>query len=436
MSTLNPNLLQDILRRTSPMLSRDFLPGRGAENPSNDLRYRSPPSNSPYYHSPSPMAQSTLSSINTPVQSPSSDIGTNPPSNYHPGTPSMNIMQPSPSMIAAPKKRILSALKQEAQDGQQKQSNESMGISKPSSVPEICTTIEEEKPTKTLFPDDSTLKITPIDSDSPASDSAKKSTSGFLINTPSSSSTGTNSSSSSSSSKRFFTEETNAAVSTNPSSSSFQWPGQVSQFRRPIALNPHCRTPSTPYTPPPMLSPFRKGPGLYYQVFPQTASTPTPSFDEIPGPKINVGEDYQAVIPELKTVKDRQSPVEQDELLFSPYQLPFFDEYALEKYEQLSRTNPLLFSPRHSPSLYPIELVYMLLYEYQGDLQRTLAALLDGTVHDIKQCRPLHRYHFPQCDPWTNEEIQAFSKALETSEKNFQLISQAVRSPRPRRCFL
>jgi hypothetical protein len=70
----------------------------------------------------------------------------------------------------------------------------------------------------------------------------------------------------------------------------------------------------------------------------------------------------------------------------------------------------------------------MLLHEYDGDLQRTLAALLDGTAHDIKQCRPLHRYHFPECDTWTNEEIDAFTKAMESSEKNFQQISQAVSS--------
>jgi hypothetical protein len=115
-----------------------------------------------------------------------------------------------------------------------------------------------------------------------------------------------------------------------------------------------------------------------------------------------------------------------DELLFSPLHLPYLDENSLEKYEQLSRTNPLLFSPRHSPTLYPIELVYMLLHEYNGDLQRTLAALLDGTAQDIKQCRPLHRYHFPECETWTKEEIDAFTKAMETSDKNFLLISRAV----------
>lgn len=118
--------------------------------------------------------------------------------------------------------------------------------------------------------------------------------------------------------------------------------------------------------------------------------------------------------------------VEHDELLFSPSELTSLDETALEKYEQLSRTNPLLFSPRHSPTLYPIELVYMLLHEYKGDLQRTLAALLDGTARDIKQCRPLHRYHFPECDTWTQAEIDAFTKAMDTSDKNFLLVSQAV----------
>ena len=102
------------------------------------------------------------------------------------------------------------------------------------------------------------------------------------------------------------------------------------------------------------------------------------------------------------------------------------DEKSLDKFEQLNRINPYLFSPRHSPTSYPLELSYMLLYEYNGDLQRTLAALLEGTAKDIKQCRPIHRYRFPECDKWTPEEIDAFTKAIQSSEKNFELVSRAV----------
>ncbi|CAF4490950.1 unnamed protein product, partial [Rotaria sp. Silwood2] len=72
-----------------------------------------------------------------------------------------------------------------------------------------------------------------------------------------------------------------------------------------------------------------------------------------------------------------------DTVLYSLSQLPYLDEQSRETYEQLSQTDPLLFSPRHSPTLYPIEVVYMLLHEYNGDLQRTLAALLDGTAQNI-----------------------------------------------------
>lgn len=87
--------------------------------------------------------------------------------------------------------------------------------------------------------------------------------------------------------------------------------------------------------------------------------------------------------------------------------------------------NPYLFSPRDSPVSYPLELVYMLLHEYNGDLRRTLTALLEGTANDIRQCRPIHNYHFLDCDKWTKEEIAAFTKAMLT-DKNFELISQAV----------
>ncbi|CAF4668235.1 unnamed protein product, partial [Rotaria socialis] len=253
----------------------------------------------------------------------------------------------------------------------------------------------------------------------PTVESVKKSTSGFLIISPSSSSRAS-SSTSTSSAKTHFNYENVTSVNplkspdsttiNNMNNSSFQWPSQISQFRRLQNLGSQTPNPlpSTPYTPPPMLSPFRKGSGLYYQVFSQTTPVPaqtstvatpvlpfTPIPDEISGPKINIGEDYQAAIPKLQ-IKIDYDDADHDELLYSSSQLPYLDEQALEKYEQLSRTNPLLFSPRHSPTLYPIELVYMLLHEYNGDLQRTLAALLDGTAHDIKQCRPLHRYHFPE----------------------------------------
>ncbi|CAF4366477.1 unnamed protein product, partial [Rotaria sordida] len=114
-----------------------------------------------------------------------------------------------------------------------------------------------------------------------------------------------------------------------------------------------------------------------------------------------------------------------DELLFSPTELLYLDEKSLEKFEQLNRMNPFLFSSCHSPKSYPIELIYMLLYEYNGDLSRTLAALLNGTINDIKQCRPLYNYHFLDCDKWT-KEIDAFTKAVQTSENNFELVSRAV----------
>jgi hypothetical protein len=364
-------------------------------------------------------------------------------------------LQPSPltnskSSLAAPKKRILNALKQEQDEQQNNQLLQDFS-------PIIELNTDQDKSQLSLdnsFEDPNssyTLKIIP-DVDSPTTDTTatkKSATSGFLITTPSSSTTTNSSTSSTSSNSHFNYENLSQTIpsktSENPNNSnnsSFQWPSQISQFRRQQSLNVGSQTPnplpSTPYTPPPMLSPFRKGPGLYYHVFSQTtpaaqqtSTVPTPVLpytpipDGISGPKINIGQEYQANIPKLYT-KFEDDDTEHDELLFSPSQLSYLDENSLEKYEQLSRTNPLLFSPRHSPTLYPIELVYMLLHEYNGDLQRTLAALLDGTAQDIKQCRPLHRYHFPECDTWTKEEIDAFTKALETSEKNFLLVSRAV----------
>jgi hypothetical protein len=360
--------------------------------------------------------------INTPVASPytshSSPVSASQTSNNNPII--NNGMQQSPathsasssscssssSSHTAPKKRILNAMKQETQDGKK-------------------APIVREPPPRPPSP--AVLEIVP-DIDSPA----KKNMSAFLIGTPSSN--GASSSSSTSSHTHFNYEEVPPQKQRDSTPSSFQWP---SQFRRQLSLNITHQTinpvPSTPYTPPPMLSPFRKGPGLYYRVFshpgPSTdaSSIPTtPISDESTSPKINIGREYQAIIPKFQTDINDNNNDAGDELLFSPYELILFDEKSLDKFEQLNRINPFLFSPRHSPTSYPLELVYMLLYEYNGDLQRTLAALLEGTAKDIKQCRPIHRYHFPECDKWTQEEIDAFTKAIQSSEKNFELVSRAV----------
>ena len=196
---------------------------------------------------------------------------------------------PTSSSPAAPKKRILIAVKQEEEDAKQP------------------TTTTEEPAVLTIV----------SDSDSPA----KKGESGFLIGTPSS--TGTSASSSSSGHTHFNYDNILAPPTKRESTpSSFQWP---SQFRRQLSLTtgkPILNiVPATPYTPPPMLSPFRKGPGLYYRAFSQpgtagdTPSVPTtpvlsftPGGEELAGPKINIGRDYQAPIPKLRTYLEDQNP--------------------------------------------------------------------------------------------------------------------------------
>ena len=242
--------------------------------------------------------------VNTPIQTSYS----NPPtshrspvsSNHNHSSIVHNGMQPSPathstssscssssSSNAAPKKRFLNAMKQETRDDKQQ-------------------SIAEEEP--------AVLKIVP-DNDTPV----KKTASGFLIGTPSS--TGTSSSSSTSSNTHFHYDDVVVPRKRQESTpSSFHWP---SQFRRQLSLNISNQAsiplPSTPYTPPPMLSPFRKGPGLYYRVFSQpgpsveTSSIPTtpllpftPGGEESAGPKINIGREYQAMIPKLRTRMDEE----------------------------------------------------------------------------------------------------------------------------------
>ena len=300
------------------------------------------PVTSPYathiYHSPSPrivhspaekIPNPTASVINTPVTSPYSNLTASrgsPASLDMCNNSSINYnMQPSPltnstPSLAAPKKRILNAMKQEAQDEQQNNTF----------IQDFSPIIDLEKShanQDNALEESTSSVISKTVSDVEAT---KKSASAFLINTPSSSTTtnSSTSSSSTSSSKHFnydYLPQINSLKpnndNLNPMNSSFQWPLQISQFRRQQSLNIACQTPNpiptTPYTPPPMLSPFRKGPGLYYHVFSQNtpaiqpssaATTPgvpfTPIQDEISGPKINIGKEYQADIPKLRTKFD------------------------------------------------------------------------------------------------------------------------------------
>ena len=403
------NLIQQIFRHKGELSNPDFHfspqpPSSYDEStrytPSPNFQRSLTPIASPYSNLTtshlSPISTSQISNNNQSIHS--NGIQASPANQ---STSSSSSCSSSFSSHTAPKKRILNSMKQEN---------------------------HEEKPVPIVEePPPAVLEIVP-DADSPG----KKHMSGFLIGTPSS--TGTSSSSSTSNQPHFTYEEPPPTKQRDSTPSSFQWP---SQFRRQLSLNvSHPKlnpVPSTPYTPPPMLSPFRKGPGLYYRVFSQpgpsteTPSVPTtPVADESTNPKINVGREYQAEIPKLRIDLPENDAETGDELLFSPYELTSLDEKSLEKFEQLNRINPFLFSPRHSPTSYPLELVYMLLHEYDGDLQRTLAALLEGTAKDIKQCRPLHRYRFAECDTWTKAEIEAFTKAIQSSEKNFELVSRAV----------
>ena len=246
--------------------------------------------------------------MNTNHSSPS--LSTDTYSNNVNSTSTTNRMQTSPH--SALKKRILNALKQDEQHNNQ--------------ILQYSSSITEQK---TNDQDKQQRDIENLSKDSTSSknfstinNSTETATSGFLIVSPSSSAT-TNSSTSASSTNTHFNYENLPSTipskisDNNMNNSTFQWPLQISQFDRRSSVAVENQTlnslPSTPYTPPPMLSPFRKGSGLYYHIFSQTtpnaqqtamAITPvlpfTPIPNEISRPKINIGKEYQAIIPKLQ----------------------------------------------------------------------------------------------------------------------------------------
>ncbi|CAF3951419.1 unnamed protein product, partial [Rotaria sp. Silwood2] len=298
----------------APSLFYHFIPNVERLTPDFCLQQQtSSPLNEPVHYSPSPnfghiaVPNSNPLIINTPTTSPYSNqylSHNSPKSPDQKCNKNNNSMQLSPTThstssscsslsslnIVAPEKQIQNTMKQEIQDDKQQ--------------------INIENQTSPL----AVLEIVP-DIDSPIK---KTSISGFLIGTPSSTSTSSASSSSTSNNTHFNYDDVPQRKKPEPTPSSFYWP---SQLRRQLSLNQTNKIlnplPSTPYTPPPMLSPFRKGPGLYYRVFsqPGTSTEPssipatplppsTPIGEESAGPKINIGKDYQAIIPKYRTKFD------------------------------------------------------------------------------------------------------------------------------------
>lgn len=215
-----------------------------------------------------------------------------------------------------------------------------------------------------------------------------------------------------------------------------------------------------PYTPPPILSPVRGGSGLYFsaflsnmaagnQILPPTASTKTVTVsllrlasgettsplpllaDAAPvslEPRINIGQRYQAEIPELQTSCSAQLDQHKADLVWIPIEdLKHGEQDNIQDLMNMACSSVLSGGGTNQ------ELVLHCLYECGGDFLETLGRLMLKDVVFPKG-HLLSDYHYSGSDSWTPEEKRYFNKGISAYRKDFFMVQKLVQTKTVAQC--
>ncbi|XP_072545691.1 uncharacterized protein mideasb [Salminus brasiliensis] len=237
-----------------------------------------------------------------------------------------------------------------------------------------------------------------------------------------------------------------------------------SHLRSPVRLADNPLT-LPPYTPPPILSPVREGSGLYFSTIlsaaaaaasnqglppPATPKSATRSLlrsnsTEITPPvlsamseatpvsiepRINIGQRYQAEVPELRERSAAKLDPHKAELVWAP--LPELES----KGQQQERVDDLMHLACSSVLCgggTNQELAMHCLYECKGDIMGALALLLLKNPIFPKS-HPLADYHYSGSDSWTAEERRCFNKGISSYKKDFFMVQKMVSSKTVAQC--
>ncbi|XP_056284451.1 mitotic deacetylase associated SANT domain protein a isoform X2 [Pseudoliparis swirei] len=231
-----------------------------------------------------------------------------------------------------------------------------------------------------------------------------------------------------------------------------------SNLRSPVRLPDNPLT-MPPYTPPPILSPVREGSGLYFSAFltniavsnqilppppPTTKSTmrsllhstsseitpPVLSLmtDATPAslePRINIGQKYQAEIPELQEHPSSQLDQHKGDLVWLP-----MEDSHLKHVEGMMRMACCSVLRGGGTNQ---ELVLHCLHECGGDFLETLGRLM---LQDplFPHGHPLASYHYSGSDCWTAEEKCYFNKGISAYRKDFFMVQKLVQTKTVAQC--
>uniref|UniRef100_A0A8C7Z4C0 Mitotic deacetylase associated SANT domain protein a n=1 Tax=Oryzias sinensis TaxID=183150 RepID=A0A8C7Z4C0_9TELE len=238
-----------------------------------------------------------------------------------------------------------------------------------------------------------------------------------------------------------------------PSITSYQ-----SNLRSPVRLPENLHAPP-PYTPPPILSPVRGGSGLYFSAFltnmasnqilppPVTPKSATRSLlrtvcsDSTPPvlpivtdaapvslePRINIGPQYQAEIPDWQNPDFAQNDQHQADLLWLPL------EDSNHKNRQGGHFMNLACSSVLEGGGTNQELVLHCLHESGGNVLETLERLmLQEPIFPVDH--HLKNYHYSGSDRWTREEKRYFNKGISAYRKDFFLVQTLVQTKTVAQC--
>uniref|UniRef100_A0A8B9Z6C9 Zinc finger protein 541 n=1 Tax=Buteo japonicus TaxID=224669 RepID=A0A8B9Z6C9_9AVES len=228
-----------------------------------------------------------------------------------------------------------------------------------------------------------------------------------------------------------------------------------SNLRSPVFLVDHLLSnlfQSSPYTPPPMLSPMREGSGLYFSTCCSSSASGDPKqlfsaglgrMDRDFGfclmkdnkkisiqPRINIGSEFQAELPELRDRSELEGTEDPASLVWKPWGDMATNPETQDRVTELLKLACSSAVPGGGTNL---ELALHCLHEAQGNVMEALEMLLSGGPQK-SESHPLANYHYTGSDTWTDLEKELFRKAFHVHKKDFHLIQKKIQTKSVSQC--
>ncbi|XP_052386371.1 transcriptional-regulating factor 1 isoform X1 [Carassius gibelio] len=189
----------------------------------------------------------------------------------------------------------------------------------------------------------------------------------------------------------------------------------------------------THYTPPPMLNPVRLGSGLFSSIngkgdMAECGETSRERAINVTA-RINIGEEFQAKIPDIKSQTLTEEDTHNAVLLWLPNKDLDTDDNQ-QKVDNLLKMACSSVLPGGGANT---EYVLHCLFECRGDIMKTLEKLLlPTTLRNTSS--PKTDYHYAGSDRWTLQEKRQLNKALLIHNKDFYFVQKMVKTKSVSQC--